>query len=74
MNSFAPNPSRTLVDLAIESISMKKDGNLRRLFENLRRAKLLADQAGREMEAHDLSVVLDHNDKAGIWPKEGGRR
>ena len=69
VNSFVPNPSRTLVDLAYESMTRKKDGNLRRLFENLRRAKLQADQAGREMDAHDLSVALDHNDKAGIWPQ-----
>lgn len=74
VNSFAPNPSRTLVDLAYKSLSLKKDGNLRRLFENLRRAKLIADQAEREMDAHDLSVVLEHNDTAGIWPKEGVRR
>ena len=72
VNSFAPNPSRTLVDLAYESMTRKKDGNLRRLFENLRRAKLQADKAGRDMDAHDLSVVLGHNDAAGIWPPQKG--
>ncbi|MBP5586665.1 MAG: ATP-binding protein [Lentisphaeria bacterium] len=72
--SFVPNPGQTLVDMAWESVSdpKRKDGNLRRLFENLKWAKQLAGAKGHALGADDLKVVFAYVEDGGRWPK-GGR-
>lgn len=69
--SFVPNPGRTLVDMAYQSISdpEHKDGNLRRLFENLKWAKQRAEAKGHQLGPDDMTTVLDYVQKGGIWPK-----
>ena len=69
VKSFNPDASQRLIELAYKTATAR-DGKLRTLFEDLRRASDWAQQQGRALQAGDLQVAVRWRESGGIWPEE----
>ena len=69
VRNFTANPPQRLVELAYKTASAR-DGKLRTLFEDLRRASEWAKQSDREMQVGDLKLAVQWRESGGVWPEE----
>ena len=69
VKSFNPNPTDKLVEYAY-SLAMKREGKLRMLFEDLKRAAAWSKEKGRELILDDLKLAVSYRQSGGIWPEE----
>ena len=69
VKSFTPEPSRSLIEYAYVSTTAR-DGKLRTLYEDLRRAKDFAAQQNRPLALGDLKAAVEWRKSGGIWPEE----
>ena len=69
VKSFNPNPTDKLVEYAY-SLAMKREGKLRMLFEDLKRASAWSKEKGRELILDDLKLAVSYRQSGGIWPEE----
>ena len=69
VKSFTSEPSRALVEYAYVSAN-GRDGKLRTLYEDLRRAKEFAQQQNRPLALGDLKAAVEWRQSGGVWPEE----
>ena len=69
VRAFAPEPSKALIEYAYVSTTAR-DGKLRTLYEDLRRAKDFAAQQDRQLALGDLKAAVEWRKSGGIWPEE----
>ena len=69
VKSFTPEPSRALVEYAYVSTTAR-DGKLRTLYEDLRRAKEFAARQSRQLALGDLKAAVEWRKSGGVWPEE----
>ncbi len=67
--SFTPAPSAALIECAYAS-AKERDGKLRTLYEDLRRAAEYAASENRPMVAGDLKLCVQWRKSGGVWPEE----
>lgn len=68
--SYRPDPPKDLLKTALK-IARNRDGKLRTLFEDLRRAQDWADIEGRKnITAEDLEIASEWRLSGGVWPEE----
>ena len=67
VKSFNRRPDAALVNLAL-NLSRQRDGKLRTLFEDLKRANSFAAEKERELTAADLQLAADWRKSGGLWP------
>ena len=69
VKSFNRKPDAALVNLAL-TLSRQRDGKLRTLFKDLKRARDFAADKNRELNAADLKLAADWRKSGGLWPEE----
>lgn len=69
VRSFCPEASPKLVEYAY-SLAQRRDGKLRTLFEDLRRASEWAAKNDKKLALEDLKLAVDWRNSGGIWPEE----
>ncbi len=69
VKAFNSRPSAELVKLAVD-LCRQRDGKLRTLFEDLKRARDFAKKSSRELTHADLKIAAEWRKSGGIWPEE----
>jgi DNA transposition AAA+ family ATPase len=70
VNAFNPSAPKKMVDLALE-LARRRDGKLRTLFEDLKRAKDWALTQKRAVPStEDLQMAAKWRLSGGVWPEE----
>ena len=69
IKAFMPEPPARMVEFAYQQ-ACKRDGKLRTLFEDLRRAQEYAARQQRSMRFDDLKLAVDWRKSGGVWPEE----
>lgn len=68
VRAFVPEPTDRLIEYA-HSLALQRDGKLRTLFEDLRRAGEWAESQGRRISYDDLRTAVDWRKSGGVWPE-----
>ncbi|MEA4862697.1 MAG: ATP-binding protein [Victivallaceae bacterium] len=66
--SFIPEADDRLVDYAYAT-AIKRDGKLRVLFEDLRKARAFAESEHRKLTVDDLKAAVVWRKSGGVWPE-----
>ncbi len=69
VKAFTKEPSRALIEYAYTT-TQARDGKLRTLYEDLRRAKDFAIQQNRQLAVGDLKAAVEWRKSGGVWPEE----
>lgn len=69
VRAFNKRPSAELLKLALD-LSRQRDGKLRTLFEDLKRARDYAARNDRELTHADLKIAAEWRKSGGLWPEE----
>ena len=69
VKAFTKEPSRSLIEYAYTT-TQARDGKLRTLYEDLRRAKDFAMQQNRQLALGDLKAAVEWRKSGGVWPEE----
>lgn len=69
VRSFNKDAPAKLVEYAY-TLAMRRDGKLRTLFEDLRRASEWASKREKVLTLEDLKLAVDWRNSGGIWPEE----
>ena len=69
IKAFMPEPPVRMIEYAYQQ-AMQRDGKLRTLFEDMRRAQEFASCQQRPMRFEDLKLAVDWRKSGGVWPEE----
>ena len=69
IKAFMPEPPVRMIEFAYQQ-AMQRDGKLRTLFEDMRRAQEFATRQQRSMRFEDLKLAVDWRKSGGVWPEE----